>query len=161
MHVVITGAGGFIGSALSRRLLSEGVLANQAISRLTLVDRQFHASFNDPRVFLVTGDFGDTGVLDAILAQPADLVFHLASVPGSLAEREPELGYRVNLLATLALFDRIARQQAICPPRVVFASSIAVYGTRLLPVIDRHTQAQPAISYGAHKQMGEIMLADP
>lgn len=160
MHVVITGANGFVGAALTRRLLSDGVSPRTPVSRLTLVDQQFNAAFDDPRVNAVAGDFGDSRSLDAIFAHPVNLVYHLASVPGSLAEREPALGLRVNLLATLALFDRIASQPGVSPPRVVFASSIAVYGSSLPPVVNRDTAARPAMSYGAHKLMAEIMLAD-
>lgn len=160
MHVVITGANGFVGSALTQRLLSDGLVGDVSLSRLTLVDQRFSVQFNDPRVSVTTGDFGEVRVLDVIFRHPVDLVFHLASVPGSLAEREPTLGLRVNLLATLALFDRIASQPGVRPPRVVFSSSIAVYGSSLPAVVDRDTAARPAMSYGAHKLMAEIMLAD-
>jgi nucleoside-diphosphate-sugar epimerase len=93
-------------------------------------------------------------------------VFHLASVPGSLAEREPALGWQVNLMGPLALLQRLAAAggaggDGAPAPRVVFASSVAVYGA--LPVagrIDENCATHPALSYGAHKRMTEVLLAD-
>ncbi|RJF95683.1 NAD-dependent epimerase/dehydratase family protein [Noviherbaspirillum saxi] len=160
MHIVITGAGGFVGSALGKRLLSVGMLADTPISRLTLIDRNFSSQADDSRVRLLSGDFGQQGLLDAMSETPVDVVFHLASVPGAQAERDFRLGYEVNLIGTLALFEHIAKQRGDCAPRVVFASSIAVYGSALPAVIDRDTRAHPALSYGAHKLVGEIVLAD-
>lgn len=165
MHILITGAGGFIGAALARRLVSAGVSDACDISRLTLVDRQFSSPspLDDERVRILSGDFGEAGMLDAMTAQPADIVFHLASVPGAQAESDFRLGYQVNLLATLGLFDRIGKQQARRSgrtARVVFASSIAVYGSALPEIIDCGTGEHPATSYGAHKLAAEIVLAD-
>jgi nucleoside-diphosphate-sugar epimerase len=158
MHVVVTGAAGFVGEALVAQLLLDA-----AVTRLSAVDQRFGPATNawraDPRVQLHEGDFAAPALLDAALATPADRVFHLASVPGSLAEREPELGRRVNLQATLALFDRLAAGAR--PARLVFASSIAVYGA--LPpdtAVHESTPPAPALSYGAHKLMAEVQLAD-
>jgi nucleoside-diphosphate-sugar epimerase len=107
---------------------------------------------------LLTGDFGAAGVLDEVFSSPVDVLFHLASVPGGQAEREFALGYDVNLLAPLKLFERAAAQANV--PRVVYASSIAVHGSVLPDPIDDGTPARPGMSYGAHKLVGEIVLAD-
>jgi D-erythronate 2-dehydrogenase len=142
MHVLVTGAAGFVGEALVQRLLCDASATPRELTRLTLVDQRFGPA-----------------LLDAALCEPADLVFHLASVPGALAEREPALGVRVNLHAVLALFERLATTASV--PRVVFASSIAVYGP-LAPEqpVDESTVPAPALSYGAHKLMAEVLLAD-
>lgn len=155
MHVMITGAGGFVGAALVRRLLAG---AGPAIARLTLIDRHFASPPEHPLVRAITGDFGADDVLDTVFAAPVDLVFHLASVPGGQAEREFGLGYAVNLLAPLKLFERAAGQARA--PRVVYASSIAVYGGILPDPVDHATPARPGTSYGAHKLVSEIVLAD-
>ena len=86
------------------------------------------------------------------------MIYHLASVPGALAEREPALGRRVNLDATLDLFDRLAA----CGrrPRVVYASSVAVYGDMDGRPIGVDSPARPTSTYGAHKRMAEIALSD-
>jgi nucleoside-diphosphate-sugar epimerase len=158
MHAVVTGAAGFVGEALVAQLLLDA-----SVTRVSAVDQRFGPAAQawraDPRVQLHEGDFATPALLEAMLTMPPDRVFHLASVPGSLAEREPELGQRVNLQATLALFDRLAASPARV--RLVFASSIAVYGA-LDPAEAVHeaTPPAPALSYGAHKLMAEIQLAD-
>lgn len=167
MHVVVTGAGGFVGQALTRRLLGDAESLPRPLTRLTAIDQRLGDSVaagrGDDRVVALEGDFGAAALLDAALAVPPDVVFHLASLPGSLAEREPALGLQVNLLAPIALLQRLAAGAARASrlPRVVFASSVAVYGA--LPQqtsVDESLPVRPALSYGAHKRMIEILLAD-
>ena len=163
MHVVVTGAGGFVGRTLVQRLLYDVAALSQPLSRLTAIDQYFGeeaaAWRSDARLALLTGDFADPALMEAAMQPAPDVVFHLASVPGSRAEQEPALGLQVNLLAPIALLNRLAKCAA--PPRVVFASSVAVYGA--LPTEGSVTEAataRPALSYGAHKLMTEILLAD-
>lgn len=162
MRVLVTGANGFVGTALVRRLLREGVAISGDVKELVLVDQRFDAAPEDARVKAISGDFGEPQTLDASLSEPVDLVFHLASVPGAQAEADPGLGDRINLYATLALFERLAQQAKTHAhvARVVFASSVAVYGAPLLEQMDEHTPVRPTISYGVHKLMGEQILAD-
>lgn len=161
-HVAVTGAAGFVGQGLVRRLLS----LPHGPERLTVVDQRLDPQtlpwLRDERVQAVEGDFASASVLDALLASPVQQLFHLASVPGALAEREPVLGMAANLTGPQALLAALARRHAgLTAPRVVFASSIAVYGT-LAPEIPVHedTVPEPALSYGTHKRMIELLLAD-
>ncbi|MFA9219353.1 MAG: NAD-dependent epimerase/dehydratase family protein, partial [Sphingomonadaceae bacterium] len=108
-HILITGANGFVGKALVQRLRAGGA------HTLTLIDQHFDAPAPDAQTRHIIGGFGTPSVLDAALVQPADVVFHLASVPGALAEREAALGYEVNLLSTLALAQRLAQQARVAP----------------------------------------------
>lgn len=148
-----------------RRLLECASALGSVVDRVTAVDRRLDAlpapGLADARVRKVEGDLSDPAVLGQALAQPPDVVFHLASVPGSQAEREPELGLRVNLLASVELFRRLEALRPTPAPRVIFASSIAVYGN-LDPgvAVTELTPAAPALSYGAHKRMIELLLAD-
>ena len=157
MNVLVTGAGGFVGTALVQRLLSVNTPLG-SIGRLVLVDQRFASVPVDPRVHAIEGDFGDTRVLREALQTDADLIFHLASVPGGLAEREFEVGMRVNLHAMLALLEAVRRQGS--RPRFVFASTIGVYGVPLPDLVDENTPAEPTMSYGVKKRIGELLIAD-
>ena len=161
MHVAITGAAGFVGSGLVRRLLADRCLPGRPIERMTLIDRSAGGPHANPSVRWLEGDFGDARILDELFDTPVDLLLHLASVPGSLAERDDALGWSVNLQVTQALLRRLVthgREQRQVP-RVVFASSVAVYGPLGAELVSEDAPPRPATSYGAHKLMTEILLA--
>lgn len=163
MHIVITGAAGFVGSALARRLASDGRLRGRAVSTLTLIDLGFAAPSPAPiLVRQLAGDIGDVAWLRAALGTaPVDAVFHLASVPGGTAEQQYALARRVNLDATQALLEqgRAQVEAGGAAPLWVFASSIAVFGDMPGPVHD-DSPTRPRMSYGAHKLVGEILVED-
>jgi nucleoside-diphosphate-sugar epimerase len=154
MNLLITGANGFIGQALVRRLLEA---IDPPPTRLTLLD--LHAGeYADPRVVAIAGDIADPQVLERAFTQPVDAIFHLASIPGGMAERDYALGYRINIEATAALLHRAGVQGNT--PTFVFASSIAALGAPLPDAVDDATPLRPGMSYGAQKQIGEILLQD-
>ena len=152
-HVVVTGAGGFIGAKLARRLLDAPAFAND---RITLGDLSLAGLPNHPRARRVEGDFGDAGVRDRLLDGRADIVFHLAGILGGAAEADYDLARRVNVDATLSLLE--ALRSSAAPPRVVFASSIAVFGPGAPDRIDDDTPPNPTMVYGAQKRMIEVVL---
>ncbi len=156
-HVVVTGSEGFVGQVLVRRLLAQG-LDGQGLTRLTLLDTHFAAAHPDARVVQLAGSIADEELRQRAYARPVDAVFHLASVPGGAAEKQYELGRRINLDAALGLLEDLRPQSR--PPRFVFASTIAVYGEHLPPVVDEQTLPNPGLSYGAHKLAGEYLVAD-
>jgi nucleoside-diphosphate-sugar epimerase len=159
MNVVITGANGFVGKALAARLLARGsAFSDIPLTSLTLVDIGFDAVPQDSRVRIIRGSIGEPGVLREACDQPADCVFHLASIPGGAAEANYELGLQINLKATLDMLELLRRQDT--PARFVFSSSIAVYGAPLPAVVDDTTPMRPALSYGAHKLIDEILIKD-
>ena len=155
-RVLITGAAGFVGSLLASRLCVPGT----GVEHLVLVDRA--GAPPSGSAHWMEGDLADPSLIERLAAERCDTVFHLASLPGGVAEREPARGRRINLDATLDLFDALARSASPtgARPVVVFASSIAVYGTGMPAVVDDQTPLRPALSYGAHKRMAEIALAD-
>lgn len=157
-RVLVTGAGGFLGRRVVERLLAPGALGPQAVTRVTLVDLQPPPAPADARVRRVQGGFADPAVLAAATDGGVDLLLHLASVPGGAAEAHPAQGRAVNLDGALALFDAVADAEA--PPVVVFTSTIAVHGAGDGGPVGPDTPLRPETSYGAHKLMAEIHLAD-
>jgi D-erythronate 2-dehydrogenase len=151
-HVVVTGASGFVGSHLVARLLSHPAFQT---ARFSLNDRTL-APANDSRVRNLPGDFGDARLRSALLDDRADIVYHLGGVLGGAAERDPALARMVNVDSTLSLFE--ALYDAASPPRVVFASSVAVFGAAHAEAIDDATRPDPTMFYGAHKAMMETAL---
>jgi nucleoside-diphosphate-sugar epimerase len=157
MRVLVTGARGFIGRVLSSRLLAEG-LDGQAVTQLVAADLSLAGLPQDDRLRGIEGSIAEPEVLQRALAEPVDGVFHLASLPGGASERDPDLGRRINLEATLALIDRLRAQANVA--RLVYASTVAVYGESLPQVVDEATPVAPAMTYGAHKLASEILIAD-
>lgn len=161
MHVVITGAAGFVGRALARRLMADRSLGHRPIRQLTLMDLGFEGKEPDG-VRRLAGDLGDADWLaSAWGSQTADVVFHLASIPGGAAERDHGMARRVNLDATQALLELGLRQveRGGQPPVFVFASSIAVFGD-MPSQVDDDTPTRPLMTYGAQKLIGEVLIDD-
>jgi nucleoside-diphosphate-sugar epimerase len=160
MRILITGAEGFIGRALVQRLLTLGAPAQLSSEplELVLVDRNFSSAPTDPRVTARQGDLADSALLEQAVGAGVECVFHLASVTGGAAEADFELGMRANLHATLALLEVLRRQKS--QARLVFASTIGVYGVPLPQRIDESAIPAPTLSYGAQKLMGEILVTD-
>lgn len=156
-HVVVTGSEGFVGQVLVQRLLTQG-LGGQPVTRLSLMDVRFAAPATDARVRQIEGSIADAAVRAQAYEGAVDAVFHLASVPGGAAEKNYALGRSINLDATLGLLEDLRGQAT--PPRFVFASTIAVYGEHLPPVVNEATLPNPGLSYGAHKLAGEYLVAD-
>ncbi|CAG2140282.1 D-erythronate dehydrogenase [Cupriavidus numazuensis] len=162
MNVLITGGAGFLGLQLARLLLQRGTLNldGKAVGfdRLTLLDVVAPQGLDDARVRVVTGDLSDPAVLAQAIDADTGAIFHLAAVVSGQAEADFELGMRVNLDASRALLETC--RQLGHKPRVLFTSSVAVYGGELPPVVQDDTALNPQSSYGVQKAIGELLLSD-
>ena len=153
MNVTVFGAAGFAGQSLIRRLARD-----LRVDKLTLVDRVDPSIRSPPPVQIVSliGDIADREVC-AHAIKDADAAIVLAAVLGGAAEQDYGLSRRINIDATLALFESLRNAER--PPRVLFTSSIAVYGTALPKLVDDATPARPEMVYAAQKLMMEIALS--
>ncbi|MGB7618932.1 MAG: D-erythronate dehydrogenase [Pseudolabrys sp.] len=160
MHILVTGAAGMIGRKLAARLVKDGQLNGQKIDRLTLIDvaaPEKPAGF--PGVVEVsTSDLSSAGAATRAIAGKPDVIFHLAGVVSGEAEIDFEKGYRVNLDGTRALLEAI--RAADYKPKVVFTSSIAVFGAPFPQSIPDEFHLTPLTSYGTQKAICELLLAD-
>jgi len=151
-----------LGGKLASRLVQDGALGGSAISQMSLLDAAPSVSPSDATFAVDTrvADISEPGAAEAALATRPDVIFHLAAVVSGEAEADLDKGYRVNLDGTRRLLDAIRTVGGGYRPRVVFSSSIAVFGPPFPDAIgDEHAPA-PRTSYGAQKAIGELILAD-
>ena len=164
MRMVITGGAGFIGRKLAARLLSLNRLSGphgpEAIDELVLFDQTAppEGAFEDARVAIVTGDITDPETVDKVITPGTDSIVHLAAVVSAGAEADFDLGWRVNLDGMRNVLEAARRLGS--RPKVLFASSIAVYGGRLPDKVVDETPLRPELSYGAQKAIGELLIVD-
>jgi len=160
MRILMTGAAGMVGRKLTARLLRDGQVAGRAITAFDLHDIVPPETPAAPGVAVAahTGDLGEPNAAAALVKAKPDIVFHLAGIVSGEAESNFDLGYRVNFDGTRALFDAI--RLAGHRPRVVYTSSIAVFGAPFPDVIHDDFQQTPLTSYGTQKLVGELILAD-
>ncbi|MBW9118346.1 SDR family oxidoreductase [Rhizobium cauense] len=164
MHILIIGAAGMVGRKLAQRLATGGRLGNQPIESMTLVDvvtPEPPQGFGG-KVTLETVDLSTPGEAARLVTGRPDVIFHLAAIVSGEAELDFEKGYRINLDGTRLLFDaiRLAHGEDRYKPRVVFTSSIAVFGAPLPYPIPDEFHTTPLTSYGTQKAICELLLSD-
>ena len=157
MRVLITGAAGMIGRKLTRRLVDRGLLRGDRIDDIDLVDLT-EAPVDSEVCAAHAADLSQPGSAEAFVSLEPDVVFHLAGVVSGEAEVDFDKGMRVNLDGTRQLFDAI--RLAPTAPRVVYTSSIAVFGAPFPDSIPDDFHPTPLTSYGTQKLIGEALLAD-
>lgn len=162
MRVLVTGANGFVGRHLVSRLLQQGTLGNSRIQTLTLSDVNFDGPASDGRVRHLAGSITSPSILAAALDEGVDVIFHLACVPGRAAEENYQLGLEGNLHSTLALLEALRQRHSphSLPPRIIYSSSVAVFGNPLPPGVDDDTPLAPTLSYASQKVIGETLIQD-
>lgn len=162
MRVLVVGAAGMLGRKLVERLACDTRLGAERISEMLLVDVVPVQSVEAGEVGVETlvADIAEPGVGEDLLSRLPDVIFDLAAVVSGEAEADFEKGYRVNLDATRRLFDAARRSGRGYRPRLVFSSSIAVFGPPFPDVIGDEHATTPATSYGTQKAIAELLLSD-
>jgi nucleoside-diphosphate-sugar epimerase len=161
MQVLIIGAAGMVGRKLAQRLASDGVVGAQGIDSLSLLDVVPRAiTPGAVPVETVVGDIAEPGAVRNLIAARPDVIFDLAAVVSGEAEIDFEKGSRVNLDGTRHLLEAVRTAGDDYRPRLVFSSSIAVFGPPIADVIGDEQATTPATSYGTQKAIAELLLAD-
>jgi len=160
MHILIIGGAGMIGAKLAERLARDGALRGQPISSLTLYDVVPASAPRQAKmpVKIATGDLPAPGEAAKLMADRPDLIFHLAAIVSGEAELDFDKGYRINLDGTRLLLEAI--RSAGFKPRLVFTSSIAVFGAPFPEAIGDEFFNTPLTSYGTQKTICELLLSD-
>jgi nucleoside-diphosphate-sugar epimerase len=162
MNVVITGGAGFLGRRLAHRLLERGTMTadgrEEPLDKLTLVDVVEAPPLDDPRVDQVAGDISDVALLERVIDDKTSSIFHLAAIVSGMAEADFDIGMKINVDGTRRLLD-VCRARGH-RPRVVFTSSVAVFGGDLPATVADDTVITPQTSYGTQKAIGELLLSD-
>jgi nucleoside-diphosphate-sugar epimerase len=165
MNVLITGGAGFLGTQLAREILRRGHLhlagiGETAVTSLTLADFATATPLSlatDGRVRRMTIDIGDPASLATALSPDTQVVFHLAAMVSGQGERDFDGCIRTNLEGTWHLLE-VCRQTSR-KPRVIFASSVAIYGGHsMTEIVSDRTKALPQTTYGVTKQIGELLV---
>ena len=162
MHILILGAAGMVGRKLTERLLRDGRLGKHDITRMTLQDvvapaKPANASIP---VKVVASDFADAGAAAPLIADRPEVIFHLAAIVSGEAEADFDKGYRINLDGTRYLIDAIRAVGGGYKPRLVFTSSIAVFGAPFPEKIGDEFFHTPLTSYGTQKSICELLIND-
>jgi nucleoside-diphosphate-sugar epimerase len=158
MHVLVIGAAGMVGRKLVARIAADGGVGGRKVDQLSLVDvvaPEMPAGFAGKAW---AADLSTPGEAGRMVAGKPDLIFHLAAIVSGEAEADFEKGYRINLDGTRLLYEAI--RTAGYAPRVVFTSSIAVFGAPFPDAISDEFHLTPLTSYGTQKAIGELLLAD-
>jgi D-erythronate 2-dehydrogenase len=163
MRVLITGAAGFLGRALAQKLSRIGTLVGKdgvpaSIEELVLADRVPSDALTEPipRIVDVRGDLSDAKFVSSFGETCFDSIFHLAASLTLDAERNPDKAFEINVDAV----RRLIAATCTHTPRIVFPSSIAVFGGPLPDRVDDGFRPTPTTTYGTHKAIVELLLAD-
>ncbi|MFM9975463.1 MAG: D-erythronate dehydrogenase [Beijerinckiaceae bacterium] len=162
MHILVLGAAGMVGRKFLERVAKDGHLGGKEITTVTAHDvvspvKPAGANF---AFEAHTGDFALAGAAQKLIAGRPDLILHLAAIVSGEAEADFDKGTRINLDGTRLLFDAIRLTGDGYKPRVLFTSSIAVFGAPFPEAIGDEFHLTPLTSYGTQKAIGELLLAD-
>ncbi len=159
-RVLVIGAAGMIGRKLVQRLAQPGALGEE-IGAMTLHDIVDPGPIQLPfAAQSAASDLSAPGEAEKLVAQRPDLIFHLAAIVSGEAEADFDKGYRINLDGTRRLFEAVRKIGEDYKPKIVFTSSIAVFGAPFPEAIGDEFLSAPLTSYGTQKAICELLLSD-
>ena len=161
MHILVLGGAGMVGRKFIERLARDGQLGGKPVTRVTAQD-DVVASPPPAAPFdfeAVVSDLSIHGESEKLIATRPEVIIHLAAVVSGEAEADFDKGYRINLDGTRYLFEAIRHAEGY-KPRVVFTSSVAVFGAPFHDKIEDEFFTTPLTSYGTQKAIGELLLCD-
>ena len=164
MKIAIIGAAGMVGRNLTERLVTDGALGGKPLTSLLLADvvaSERPARFSGETV-IQAGDLSARSEVDRLVAARPDVIFHLAAIVSGEAEQDFDKGYRINMDGMRHLLEAIRAAGAVdgYRPRLVFTSSIAVFGAPFPDIIPEEYFHTPLTSYGTQKEICELLLSD-
>lgn len=163
MNILIIGGAGMVGQKLAHNLARSGTLGNRKIAELTLADAFAVPALSigaDFPITSVVADITNPAIAQSLISGKPDLIFHLAAVVSGEAEANFEKGYSVNVAGIQNILEAIRLTGIGYKPRLVFTSSVAVYGGPYAEVINDDFHLQPRTSYGTQKAISELLLND-
>jgi len=163
MNILIIGGGGMVGQKLAHKLALSGTLGNRKIDGLTLADAFAAPALTSTASFPITAvvaDITNPAIAKSLISSKPDLIFHLAAVVSGEAEANFEKGYSVNVEGIQNILEAIRLTGNGYQPRLVFTSSVAVYGGPYSEVINDDFHLQPRTSYGTQKAISELLVND-
>ena len=162
MKILIMGGAGMIGQKLLNLILKKEEINNEKISEITLFDIIDAPYPQDAMISIksTSGDISDEKVSKNLISSKPDIIFHLAAIVSGQAEQEFDLGWNINAKGSWGLFEAIRQQGEDYCPRLIFTSSIAVFGAPFPEKIPDDFFTTPLTSYGAQKAISELLLAD-
>lgn len=164
MKILILGGAGMVGQKVAHHLIKNG-LENRTISELILydvVDANIPQS-NFP-IRTLSGNIADPAQSKILAELGADIIFHLAAIVSGEAEKNFDKGWDINSKGGWNLLEALRQKNESSGgeyvPRLIFASSIAVFGGPFPDRIEDDFLCAPQTSYGAQKAMVELLVSD-
>jgi D-erythronate 2-dehydrogenase len=161
MRILVIGAAGMVGRKFIERLAEDGQIGGKPINHLLAHDvvmpKPPKAAFP---IDCVAFDFAMPGACEKLVATRPDLIVHLAAIVSGEAETDFDKGYRINLDGTRYLLEAIRKTGDGYKPKLIFSSSIAVFGAPFPETIPGEFFSTPLTSYGTQKAIDELLLAD-
>jgi D-erythronate 2-dehydrogenase len=160
MKTLVIGASGMLGRKLVERLAKgvEGLNISHLVRHDVVLSPAPPTAAFPVETFM--GDLAQPGEAEKLVASRPDLIFHLAAIVSGEAEANFEKGYAINMDGTRNLFEAIRKQGGGYCPRVIFTSSIAVFGSPFPEAIGDEFLTAPLTSYGTQKAICELLLND-